>query len=237
MRAALAGHGPDRHPGHGRDGERHTDDHDGVEQGGTDASGGSGADSEPVPRTERRGGEQADNDDEHEAGQDACCDREPPVPDPAGDQRRSPAAADGGSGNQEPPGSAPGGIHPGELGQDDVRFAELGHRGFGGQVWSQALAEIELVCLGQPISQLRNNRRRQLRRQYGQVIADHAGVRAWPSLQRGADHGREVPPVSPPARQRPAARRGQPVLPPRRPPTTDQDPAISPACSSRRSAG
>ena len=42
--------------------------------------------------------------------------------------------------NEQPAGGAPGGIHAGELGHDDVRVAELRHRGFGGEVGLQALA-------------------------------------------------------------------------------------------------
>lgn len=64
-------HGPGCHPGHRRDGQRHTDDHHQVEQGGADAPGRCGAGGEPVRGTERGGGEQADDGDEHQARHDS----------------------------------------------------------------------------------------------------------------------------------------------------------------------
>ena len=68
-----------------------------------------------------------------------------------------------------------GRAYPGEGGHDDLRRAELGERGAGCGIRVQALVQVVLAGLAEPVGQLLDDRRGQLRGQGRQVVADQAG--------------------------------------------------------------
>ena len=116
-------------------------------------------------RAERGGGEQADDADQRDAEQQAGRDRDGPGPGPAGDQRCCPAPADDGPGGQQPARGAPGRAQPGEGGQDDLaeRRTRRSPRRLRPRV--QALVQVMLAGLSEPVGQFLDDRRGQLRGQ------------------------------------------------------------------------
>jgi hypothetical protein len=86
-----------------------------------------------------------------------------------------PARADHRPGNQQPASGAPRRAKPGEGGDDDLRVAELGQRGISCGIGVQALVQVVLAGLVEPVGQLLDDRAGQLRRQGCQVAADRAG--------------------------------------------------------------
>src|ERR1035438_3264842 len=229
--------GQDHWPDQDRNGEHDGDEHDAVERGDAYACRGSCAAGWYVSPSERCGGEQADHGDQRYTEKEAGGGGDWPGPGPAGDQCCRPASADHRSGGQQPAGSVPGRAQPGEGGHDYLRRTELGHRSTCGTIWGHSLPEVVLTRLVEPIGQLLDHRRGQLRGQGGEVVRDQAGlghglpsratlITAAKSCQsaRLPDSARDPADVSLYSRLR-------------RPATTDQDPTISPACSRRRSAG